>query len=90
MGFSRKKKKFNSPVEDINGTFQGDRVKVVGIPGGKLKIEEKSWISRGQCKKWKTPGGGVTVNLTGNPKGQKPINILLEPRLNNMKTHSYR
>ena len=39
------KKNFNPPVEDINGTFQGDRVKVVGIPGGKLKIEEKSWIS---------------------------------------------
>ena len=46
------------PVEDINGKFQGVKVKVVGIPGGTPKIEEKTWIS-----------SGVTVNLTGNPGG---------------------
>ena len=48
-----------------NSREGGGRVKVVGIPGSTLKIEEKTWISR-----------GVTVNLTGNPGGytsRKPI-----------------
>ena len=37
----------------------GGRVRVVGIPGGTPKIEEKTWIS-----------SGVTVNLTGYPGGK--------------------
>ena len=49
-------------VEDINGKFQGGRVKVVGIPGGITpKNKEKTWISRGgggsMQKKWKILGG---------------------------------
>ena len=35
--------------------------------GGTPKIKEKTWAN---AKKWKTPGGGVTVRLTGNPGGQ--------------------
>ena len=50
MGFFRKN--CNPPVEDIYGKFQGGRVKVVGIPGGTPKIEEKIWIFQGAlCKK---------------------------------------
>ena len=57
MGFSRKKMK--PPVEDINGNFQGDRVKAVGIPGipDMSKFEGKTRISKGvNAKKWKIPG----------------------------------
>ena len=43
MGFSRKK----TPVKDINGKFQGSKVKVVGISGSTLKIAEKTWIYGG-------------------------------------------
>ena len=56
MGFSRKNLK--PPIEDINGNFQRDRVKVVGIPGGMSKFEGKTRISRGvNAKKWKILGG---------------------------------
>ena len=74
MGFSRKN--CSPPIEDINGKFQGVKVKVVGIPWGifefwnSSKIEEKTWISReSQCKKMEN-SRGVTVNLTGSPGGQ--------------------
>ena len=51
------------PVEDINGNFQGDRVKVVGIPGGK-NVD----FQRGQCKKVEN-SRGVIIKMTGNPGG---------------------
>ena len=41
------------------------RVKVVGISGGTLKIEEKHGFPGAQCKNGKFQG--VTENLTGNP-----------------------
>ena len=50
---------------------QGVRVKVAGIPGGKPKKWEKTWIFRSvsQCEK-SGKFQGITVNLTGNPGGQ--------------------
>ena len=56
MGFSRKKLK--PPVEDINGNFQGRRVKVVGNPGGQKmsKFEGKARISRLMKKSGKFQG----------------------------------
>ena len=38
----------NPPVQDINGKFQG----------GRVKIEEKTWISRGSMEKNKKFQGG--------------------------------
>ena len=41
-----------------NERIQRGRVKIVGIPEGTPKIEEKTWISRGfDAKKWEIPGG---------------------------------
>ena len=71
----------NPPVEDINGKFQGGRVKVVGIPGGKPKIEEKTWISRAvQCKITMINYRGVTVNLRGDP-GESTSNKSISSRV---------
>ena len=61
MGFFQKKN-CNHPVEDINGKFQGGRVKAVGIPGGTPKIQEKTFrefrdFQGSRCKKWKIPWG---------------------------------
>ena len=57
MGFFQKKN-CNHPVEDINGKFQGGRVKAVGIPGGTPKIQEKTWIFREvDAKNGKFQGG---------------------------------
>ena len=57
MGFSRKNcYPPPPPVEDINGEIPRGRAKVVG---GTLKIEEKTWISRGlKQKNGKFQGGG--------------------------------
>ena len=64
-------KKIITPlVEDINGKFQGGRAKVDEIPGGTPNIEEKRWISRGINAKNSRVD---TVNLTGNPGGEKSI-----------------
>ena len=57
--------KFENPrVEDINGNFQGGRVKVVGIPGGISKFEGKTRISKGVNAK--NPRG-VMIKLNRNP-----------------------
>ena len=52
------------PVEDINGKFQVGRVKVVGIPGGYVKIwGGKRGIAGGvKAKKGKIPGGQLQKN----------------------------
>ena len=63
------KKNCNPPVEDINGKFQGGRVKVVGIPEGYTKNCGKNMdFQGGQWKKIEN-SRGVTVNFTGNPGG---------------------
>ena len=41
-------KNCNPPVKDINRKLPGGRVKVVGIPGGTPKVEEKTWILKGK------------------------------------------
>ena len=45
------------PVGDINGKFQGVRLKVAGIPGRYAKIGGKNFFFHGgrgsQCKIWK-------------------------------------
>ena len=49
--------KMSTPLLRIS--MENSRViaKVVEIPGGTPKIEEKTWISRGvNAKKWKIPG----------------------------------
>ena len=48
-----------------------ERVKVVGIPGGIPKFEEKTWISRGVNE---NEFQGVMVKSTGNSGGQLQIN----------------
>ena len=55
--------------EDINGKFQGGRVKVVGIQGGLSKFKGKTWISRGVNAKKVKISRGVMIKLTGNPGG---------------------
>ena len=59
-------KNWNSPVEDINGNFQGGRVEVVEIPCQKLR--EKQGFPMGLMQisgKFQ----GVTIKLTGNSEG---------------------
>ena len=62
------------------GNSRVGRIKVVGIPGGKPKIEEKARISKGSMQKMGN-SREVAVNLTGNPGGvqffflEKPIHI---------------
>ena len=63
-------KNYYPPVEDINGNFQGGKTKIDGNPEGMLKIEEKTWISRGWIYKEWWNSMGVTVKLTGIPGGQ--------------------
>ena len=47
-------KKSVTPVEDINGKFEGGKVNVVGM----ICHLRKTWISRwGQYKKWKISRG---------------------------------
>ena len=66
--------------EDINGKFQGGRVKVVGIPGGTPKSEKKNhgFSGGGPMQKNGNSRGNLTGNLTRNPGGSttKKIDIL--------------
>ena len=57
--------------EDINGKFQGGRVKVVGIPGGTPKSEKKNhgFSGGGPMQKNGNFRGNLTGNLTRNPGG---------------------
>ena len=63
------KKIWNPPVEDINGNFQGDRVKAVGIPGECQNLRKNEDFQRGWCKKVEN-SRGVMTKLTGNLGGQ--------------------
>ena len=54
------------------------RIKVVGIPGGKPKIEEKARISKGSMQKMGN-SREVAVNLTGNPGGGYNFFFLKSP-----------
>ena len=56
MGFSRKKN-CNSPVEDINGKFQGVEKKSLEFQGGKPKIEGKHGFNLINLNDWKILGG---------------------------------
>ena len=52
-----KKKKIVIPLLEILMESSRGRVKVVGISGGTLKIEEK----HGSMQKWKIPGGSQKI-----------------------------
>ena len=55
----------NPPVEDINGRFQGGRVKFAGFQGE----------GGAQSQKLKIPGG-VMIKSTGNPTSREMISSI--------------
>ena len=67
--------KFENPrVEDINGNFQGGRVKVVGIPGGISKFEGKTRISKGvNANKWKNARGHDNIDWKSRGSTSKKL-----------------
>ena len=60
------------PVGDINGKFQGVRLKVAGIPGRYAKIGGKNFFSwrKGESMQRMENFREVKIKSTGNPGGQ--------------------
>ena len=67
MGFPEKNLK--PPVEDINGNFQGGRVKVVGIPGVCQNLREKRGFLEGLMQK-SGKFQGVSHKIDWKSRGQ--------------------
>ena len=70
-----KKKKIVIPLLEILMESSRGRVKVVGISGGTLKIEEKHGFPGGQCKNGKFQGGHRKFDWESRGVNFKKINI---------------